>query len=472
MAKSTRAIYGAGAFFTSRVLSAASGAMVVVIMSRAISVEDFGLFSLGFAICSIGVAISDTGLNPLLIRESIQSPESEVPLVRWAVGIRFLAGFIIAISAFAVLLSTVKGREQQVSLLLLLLTIPLLASSILVNMLNRRLLLGRVALINTMQTISWFGGVAFCAAHSHGVVSYSVAYQISILISVVWTIVLVRQYFNVHERLRLTFRQATRKLASALPLGFVGAAAVLYAKLGVIVLFWMRGAEESAQFSIGTRLLDNLVLFPMTLALVFDPLFNIAVRESKKGGSVEVLRQWLRIGFTSSLCVGALLLVYADWIIHTLFGNKYADAVLPLRIMSITYVLISIGYVLSPALVAVYRVRVQVYAAVGALIACFPLYAGLVQLWDAVGAAVASVLVETIVVCVVLLGLHDKLGPLLPRARGALGLVAIPAAAWIPSLFAPGILGFAISTLFLVAIAASADLLRVDDFRLRIPKST
>jgi O-antigen/teichoic acid export membrane protein len=472
VAKSNRAIYGAGAFFMSRVLTAASGALVVVIMSRAISVQDFGLFALGFTICSIGAAISDAGLNLVLTRESIQSPESELSLVRWAVGIRFLVGIIIAVSAFAVLLPTLKAREQQVSLLLLLLSIPLLASSVLVNMLNRRLVLGRVALINTMQTISWLGGVALCAAYSHSIVSYSAAYLMSILISIFLTITFVRQYFNVHERLRLTFRQSMRILASALPLGFVAAAAVLYAKVGVVVLFWMRGAAESAQYSIGTRLLDQFALFPLTIALVFDPLFNYAVSDGKNGGSVAVLRQWLRIGFTSSLCVGALLLVYADWIIHTLFGQEYAEAVLPLRIMSIAYVLIGLGWVLSPALVAMYQVRVQVYASVGALIACLPLYTGLVQRWDAVGASVASVLVETIVVGVLLLGLRDKLGPLLPRARVALGLVAIPAAAWIPSLFASGVSGFALSTLCLVAIVVSAELLRVDDLRLRIPRST
>jgi O-antigen/teichoic acid export membrane protein len=234
----------------------------------------------------------------------------------------------------------------------------------------------------------------------------------------------------------------------------------------------MRGAAESAQYSIGTRLLDQFALIPLTIALVFDPLLNIAVSDGKIDESLAVLRQWLRVGFTSSLCVGALLLVYADWVVHTLFGQKYAEAVLPMRIMGIAFVLIGVGWILSPALVAVYRVKVQVYASVGALVACLPLYAGLIQIWGAVGASVACVLVEMIVVGVLLWGVRDKLGPLRLRPRLALGLVAIPVAAWIPSLFASGISGFVLSTLCLVAIAVGADLLRVDDLRIRIPRST
>lgn len=470
--KPKRAIYGAGAFFLSRVLSAAAGAGVVVIMSRSMSVQDFGLFTLGFAICSIGVAISDAGLNLVLTRESIKSPESELSLVRWAAGIRFLVGVIIAFAAFAVLLPTLEAAEQQVSLLLLLLSIPLLASSVLVNMLNRRLVLGRVAVVNSAQTVTWLAGVALCAAYSRSIVSYSVAYLISIAISIAFTLLFIRQYFRVQDERRLTLRHASKVLASALPLGFVAAAAVLYAKVGVIVLFWMRGAAESAQFSIGTRLLDQFALIPLTIALVFDPLLNTAVSAARGSESLVIVRQWLRVGLTASLSLSALLVVYADWIVHTLFGHEYAEAVLPLRILGVAFVLIGLGWILSPALVAVYRVKVQLYASIGALVACVPLYVGLVQLWDAVGAAIACVLVEMIVVGVLFWGLRNDLGPLLPRARIVLGLVALPIGAWIPSLFVSGVVGVALSTLCLLGIAVSGELLRVDDLRLRVPRST
>ena len=48
--------------------------ITVGILSRVLSVEDFGAFNYAFAFLSLGLVLADPGLNTILVRDAAQSP--------------------------------------------------------------------------------------------------------------------------------------------------------------------------------------------------------------------------------------------------------------------------------------------------------------------------------------------------------------------------------------------------------------
>ncbi len=150
---------------------------------------------------------------------------------------------------------------------------------------------------------------------------------------------------------------------SALPIAFLGAAAIIYIRIDVVMLSSMKGDEVVGWYSAAYNLVINLKPVPMVFMQAVFP--NIAIYYSQsqmdllKVTSERSLRYLLMFGFP--MATGMMLL--ADRIIPLMYGEQFDNSIIALRILAWDILLFFAGVVLANILVAMDRQKQMAIAA-------------------------------------------------------------------------------------------------------------
>ena len=397
---------GAGLFALARFGSALSGALVTVVVSRSLGPENFGVFALALNVATIGAALSDAGLNSLIMRESIANPHHEKSLLRWGIATRFVLGLLVCTASALVLWILLQSWNSWISAVFVVSTLPLISVSIWINALNRKYLFGRVALTSVVQTVSWLVTSLIAAAlFKHSLFAYAVAYFIAMMVYALSCVILSRAAVPT-EGSKLPLKSGLKLLLPAIPLGIGSIFTMLYSKASAIVVFAMEGAAASGQYALAGRLLDQLAIIPMTIAMVFAPAINYAIRDNV--GVSEIVARWARINCTAAVFVACVLFVTAPTLIGAVFGSNYVLAVPIFRWFCVAFVFICIGWMLTPLAIAFRMVSTQLCAASLGLITTASIAWLLTRLLGANGAAMATVITEVVVVSVLIAWLRFR----------------------------------------------------------------
>ena len=200
---------------------------------------------------------------------------------------------------------------------------------------------------------------------------------------------------------------------SAVPLGVLALATIIYFRSGTIALSVVSGPAATASFAVASSAAFGLLMLPNAVAAGLMPRLAALPRLEQQ---VELVRRSLRWTFALSALLSCALAGLAPFALPFLFGDRYGAAVVPLVILAGAIVVVSTNTVLGTALLARGLTSPVFVQSLISLAANIALLAILGSLLGALGAALAMLGCE-------LLGLA-----LLARAcgRGLPGLLALP----------------------------------------------
>lgn len=396
-----------------RVLSQALAVLFTLAIARALGEAAFGRFAFISAMVFIGNVFSTYGLDTLIIREVALArgagnerigPTVHAALtwqlllsllyiaVVWALGprlseesagataaLRFAALSLIPLAFSTIFSAVLRGYERMAAYLWFTLTTAAVAGlGAAVLYWRDGSLLGAATILLLAQT---------CGA--------AVAYA------------LYRQYTPPLRLRRLRPDRAT--VAGVVRGGGMLAAlmilAVLYQRLGVLLLTWLDGDTATGLYSAAARVLEVLKILP---GAVFGALLPMMVAERRP----DVRRPYHQtVIFLLGLGVvaAALTALFARPLILILFGDGFEAAVLPLRMMAASLPLTVLAFTLSFNLVVARRERAAALATLLTLIAAVVITSWLIGRWSLIGAAAALPLCEAIqVVTLALLTRLDR----------------------------------------------------------------
>jgi O-antigen/teichoic acid export membrane protein len=209
--------------------------------------------------------------------------------------------------------------------------------------------------------------------------------------------------------------------------------AALYGVIPLYVLAWLGGMEQVGIFSAAQRPVLIAASTVMPLATTFYPLISENYRNPEKFRAFQSLFQHLVLILTVPLVI--LAVSNGDYVMSLLYGNKYADAHVLFRVMSLVIPLSALRLTFSHPLLAGHRQGVAAAnafkaAAATALFAC-----AFVVPWGAVGAACATVAGEAFFTALSMVTARRLFSVPLPRADCrpiALAACAMTAMAVIP----------------------------------------
>jgi len=159
-----------------------------------------------------------------------------------------------------------------------------------------------------------------------------------------------------------TFPQETRAefLTAVAPIGVGILLSALYFRIDVFLLERWTGSTAVALYNAVFRLVEALRLFPAAAIAVALPRLCRAVD----------LRPLLRLAapLTTAASGAAIVLwLMAGWIVTTVYGERYADAVAPFRILLLALPLMTLNYALTHQLIGWHGQRAYALLCAGAL---------------------------------------------------------------------------------------------------------
>ncbi len=364
---------------------------LAVILARQLGVEDFGTLNFILAIIAILTPISTVGINAILSRDFLASPEKEPVIFSSGTTLRFAGTvfFSILIVTFCYFKLTLSNALFEIFVILVLLNVtnffqglefwfqaklkmkPLVVSRLIVFVTFSALKIFTSLEENPLHPLLLIYGIEACF---RGVTYYVV-------------------YLTNKGKLSLYFFEksyAQALIKNSFWLFLSGIAAVIYLKIDQVMLSELAGHEENGIYSVAVRLSEVWYFFSIALvSSVFPSL--IRARKNSYSEYYNKLQYCNDALCWSAVIIAVLVSLVAPYFISFIFGEEYAGSSLILSIHIWGAVFVFMRSLVSKWILAENLLKVSLYSqGIGAISnILFNYY--LIPNYGGVGAAVATV---------------------------------------------------------------------------------
>jgi O-antigen/teichoic acid export membrane protein len=299
-------------------------------IARYLGPEDYGIFSFAFAFIYFFSFIPDMGVHQILVREAAKEPEKAGKLIGNGTIIKFFLAFVALILTLIII--NVIGFPPSTKNALYIASLGLLISgtgaygtiyeaklrmeySLLFNFVSRVCLLIFVFLaVAKHSTLNAFVLASVSATFIHN------------LLMVLFSKKLVKVSFNVD------FTLIKQLLKESIPIAIASVFTVVYFKIDVLMLSFLRGDAEVGFYSAAYRLTDALVFLPSAFTTSTFPLMSRYFKDSFDSFSFAYARTFKYL-FAAGLLIAVLVTFASEKIILIFYGPEYQKSVIALQIL-------------------------------------------------------------------------------------------------------------------------------------------
>jgi O-antigen/teichoic acid export membrane protein len=392
-----------------------------VVAGRFLGVEHYGYFSFALALGMMIAPVLDPGLYYLLIREVARDHSAAPGYLAHALTWKLIAGPLLF------LLVLLVGWALDTSPLLLhavaLLTVAQVLHS--VKEAFRPMLLGlekfgldALSLAVERGSLLVFGSLALLTGH--GLIVLCWVFLVVRALDLLVIAAIVGRHIPV--RIGGDLRAMRPVLRAALPIGAFYITLNVYNYVDVVMLSWLRGAEEVGWYGAAYRIYEGSFLIPAIIGTIFMPRLS-RLFAADPGGFRRTAWQGIRWVVAASVVAGVAAILLADWLVTFTYGPDYARSVAALTILLTGLLFAFTIHFLHTALIAIDRQRLVLVVAAAGLAANIVANLLLIPRWGLLGAAVATVSVEGLVFVI----LVTAFWRLARRAAGSAPRPAAPA---------------------------------------------
>ncbi|MDI9395005.1 MAG: flippase [Euryarchaeota archaeon] len=299
-------------------------------IARYLGPKDYGIFSFAFAFIYFFSFIPDMGVHQILVREAAKEPEKAGKLIGNGTIIKFFLSFIALL--LALICINVIDFPPSTKNALYIASLGLLISgtgafgiiyeaklrmeySLLFNLVSRVCLLIFVFLaIANHSTLNTFVLASVLATFIHN------------LLMVLFSKKLVKVSFKID------FILIKQLLKEAIPIAIASVFTIVYFRIDVLMLSFLRGDAEVGFYSAAYRLTDALVFLPSAFTTSIFPLMSKHFKDSFNSFSFAYARTFKYL-FTAGLLIAVLVTFASEKIILIFYGPEYQESVIALQIL-------------------------------------------------------------------------------------------------------------------------------------------
>lgn len=402
---------------TARVAGQVLTMLFTLAIARSLGEADFGRFAFISAIVFIGNVFTTFGLDTLIIREvalSRAAADDKISqMVYAALTLQLLLSLLyIGLTwAFGWRLTTDASGAAALRVAVLAL-IPLAISTIF------------SAVLRGHEKMAAYMGFSVITAAASGLGAILLYWRGGSLLGAAWVVLLAQTTGAVAAvgLARQTMPEARPRqlLPDRVMLARVGRGgatlamlmvlAVLYQRLGVLLLSLLDSDAATGLYSAAAKVLEVLKMLPGAVFGALLPMMAAGPRATTR----RPYRQAVSVLLGAGLALAVLTALLAEPLVLLLFGSDFAAAVTPLRVMATSLPLTVLAFALSFDLVVQKKERIAVLATLLTLLIAGLVTSSLISRWSLTGAAVALPLCEAVqVIILAALTTVDRLRPTL-----------------------------------------------------------
>jgi PST family polysaccharide transporter len=339
-----RAAGNLGWLLAERVLRLGLNFGVGIWVSRYLGPEQFGSLSYVMALVAVASILAELGLEAVVRREVIATPEAAASAVAAARLLRFaggMAGYVLLGAVVAL-----GGTNPEERILLLVLGLTLFQPALLaVDLWFQARLEAKYSTI--AQTCALAGGAAVRIALVLGkapLTAFAWAAVGEMIIAAV-LLGLLAQRRGLNAPVRGVNRPLMKRLLEeSWPLMASGFAVVLYMRIDAVMLRAIRGESDVGIYAAATRFAEIWYFVPVALASSLLP----AILRARERGDEAYRRRWQQVFDMNAALAFAIAIagaLTAPWLVQVCYGEAYAASagVMVLHIWSCLFVFLGVA---------------------------------------------------------------------------------------------------------------------------------
>jgi O-antigen/teichoic acid export membrane protein len=372
-----------------RLLSVIAGAGVMIILSRSLSVNEFGQFTTILTLVSLISAALELGLTSKFLSEyHIKEQRPLVSSYFVTKSVLGILGFVAGVTyAYFFLLSNAPFDVAFVLLSTLLFTGVTSLQAI--SIAQSKFKIQNSILV--IQSSLWLSFAFIVSLNNGGLLAFSFGFLWATVAQAIVT------FFSIRPSLSLNFGvfEASRKLVrSSATLAMSGLFIAIYYRLPSLFVFSYAGAEKSSYFNIASRLIDVLQAIPAGFLASFLPNLSKLSKSQDKSALLDSWEKHFKVVFPISCLATVTLIFQAQPIVIFLFGDAYASAVPIVQWLTLGFPAIVAGWLLTPLIVVANKAKDLAFVSGGCLAFSVVISLALIPLFGLTGGITAFVCTE------------------------------------------------------------------------------
>ncbi len=371
--------------------------LFTVLVARYLGVSGFGQYAFVAALIFLGNVATTFGTDTLLIREVARRQPADDALVTAALWLQLMlsAAWLILVAISTGALSAQSTEVTAALKVYSLSLIPLAFYTVFTSVLRAHERMDLYLLLNLAVAFIQLGGAWWVLQARGTLLSLVMMLSVAQLFAAVLAGVLCyRSLPGFQLNVILARQQVLRIVRLAWPFALLGVLAVVYQRLGVLMVSTLGTDVQTGWYAAAARVIEPIkILHFAVLGALFPAL---AQRTTLAPVAAQVFRRsWLFL-LISSVAAAAIIIALAPFIVMVLFGTSYAFAAPIAQILAVSLIPYTISASWSVRLVVQGRERPVLWSTAFALGAAFLLNRWLIPDLGSIGAALAVVGGETL----------------------------------------------------------------------------
>ena len=387
-----QAVGNTGWLLLDRVFRMALGLVIGIWMARALGPVKFGQFNYALAFVALFSAVSNLGLDGVVVRNLVNAPEAVNQTLGSALLLK-LAGSVAAIILCMGSVVLVNPGDSGIHVLVAVISLGLLFQSFdVIDLWFQSRVVSKYAVIARLPSF-----LVFTAARISLILTalsltmFAWAQTLEILFSAIGLLVVYRHLGGHVADWRPRYDMALALISECWPLIFSSLSVMLYMKVDIVMLGKISGDRSVGIYSAATRLSEGFYFIPMIIASSVAPMLLRARARSPEQYMEGLFRLYILM-VRMSLAIAVPLAVVSPLLIGLLFGGDFSEASAVLRVHIWAAIAVFLGVASSQFLVNEGLQKLSLCRTLIGLVINIVLNLFLIPYFGAVGAAIATLI--------------------------------------------------------------------------------
>jgi PST family polysaccharide transporter len=369
------------------------GVVLIGLIARHLGTEDFGVLAYAMTLTAIGTVAATFGMDPLAVREIIQSPDRAGAALGNVIVFRFGLSLVTAV-VLQILLIFLRPGDDLCARLVLLLSIGMAGQALECCELLFQARSNVQAVIRPRAFVFLAASglkLAFLAA-GLGVTWFALATAVEQVAAGGTTfMVAIRTLRREGKRLQASMAAINKAVKAAWPLAFSSIAVILYMRVAHLIVGGLLGDRALGIYAAATRIPDALGFIPNAITTSLLPGLLRARAEGETAYEAAKLR-FLRLHAALGYGVAVPLSLGAPIWIHLLFGSKFISAAPVMATYAWGQLFIFIGLARTQILVNEGQTRLTMAFTLVGLVVCVAANFLMIPRFGIIGSAYATLI--------------------------------------------------------------------------------
>lgn len=386
-----------GVLISADVISKVLSLIFFVYLARSLGDTGLGKYSFIFAFVGVFTLFSDLGIVPLLIRE-VSRDKKKVHLYLYnTLTLRLIATFLTAFLAVFVLFTFESDSEILLGVFLASLAMLFYNfSEVCLALFQAEQRMEYPAFILILERLVTVSLGAYALYLGYGIIVIVSIYFFSYLIMFIATLILTLKIIG-KIMLKFDYSVMQNLLKESIPFWLTTIFYTIYFKIDTVMLSFFKGYAPVGWYNASYAILETLIFVPFAVSRAIYPVMSRFYIENK-----DALKALLKKSFYYMVLLGIPMSIgitlLSERIIFFVYGDEFLNSVYALQILIWAVLLIFMSMISGTFLNAINQQRVFSYITGISAIANVALNFILIPQFSYIGAAIATVITEFLVI--------------------------------------------------------------------------